>query len=507
MDTKNLEGYYLMYLRKSRADEEKERYAKYETLAIHEQELSTLARREGYHVAQIYRELVSGETIAVRSEFQKIMDRIIDPECKGIIVHAVDRLGRGDPMEYGWILSTLRWTGTVIVTPGRVYDPTKADDIQQLKLQMFVSNIEFDHIRERLHRGSLSASERGSYLGSKPPYGFDKAVVNRVHTLVENDDEADVVRMIFSMAANGSNKGEIARHLNASGIPTRHGKLWYASRVGAIVSNPVYKGFIRYGYRRQQVVSRDGLTFVKKTKVSNDGDYVYAKGVHDPIVSEEVWEKANKNAFEGIPVRRNTVIRNPLAGIIVCGKCGRALVRQDVTNKYKQHFPRLHHAYYTECQCKSISLAYVMDCLCDALEQIAEDLEAGVIDTGANPEELNSIEQTLRKEDGRLDKLMELFYADAISIDEFKVRRNASKELVERLRKRHDELSAREVDVQELACKTREAIGVLRNESISAETKNGTLKSLIQKIEYEEIDRARKDRQISLTVRLRALEN
>lgn len=501
------EGYYLIYLRKSRADVEKERYGKYETLAIHERELIALAMREGYRVAETYRELVSGETIAKRTEFQKVMDRVQDKDCVGIIVHAVDRLGRGDPMEYGWILSTLRFTNTRIVTPGRVYDPNTADDIQQLKLQMFVSNIEFDHIRERLQRGAISSSERGNYIGSKPPYGYDKAVIDRNHTLVPNEHEADVVRTIFGLANDGMNKGAISRHLNSSGIKTRHGKIWSASRIGTILSNPVYKGYVRYGYRRQRIVSRDGMTFVKKTRVSDEGEYVYAKGVHEALVSEDDWARANAKAFEGVPVHRDRKIKNPLAGLIVCAKCGRALVRQDVKNKYGQHFPRLHHAYYTECQCKSISLAYVMRCLCSILVDMADDIELGSIETGANPEELRSIEAELRREDGRLDKLMELFYADAITLSEFKERRDASKELVERLRARHDELVARDIDATELTAKVREAVALLENDDVSAETKNDMLRGFVSKIEYEEIDRARKDRQISLTVRLRALDN
>lgn len=499
------DGYYLMYLRKSRADEEKERYGKYETLAIHERELSELAKREGYLVAGTYRELVSGETVSKRVEFQKVLERAQDKDCAGIIVHAIDRLGRGDPMEYGWILSTLRFANVLIVTPGRVYDPNSADDIQQLKLQMFVSNIEFDHIRERLRRGSISAAERGSYIGSKPPYGYEKAVVDRMHTLVPKNEEADTVRLIYQMASGGSNKGQIARHLNKSGITTQKGNMWVAGKIGTLISNPVYKGYIRYGYCTDKVVSRDGMSFVRKRTVNDE--YVYTKGVHEPLVSEEVWELANKLSFEAVPVKRNNGIKNPLAGLIVCANCGRALIRQDVKNKYGQHFPRLHHAYYTECQCKSISIAYVMDRLCDALEDIATDLEVGVIDTGFDPAELKSIENQLRKEDGRLDKLMELFYADAITVSEFKVRRDQSKALVERLRKRHDELSSKSIDTHDTAVRVRELIDMLRDDAVGAEEKNNSLRSLISKIEYRELDRARKDRAIELIVTLRALDN
>lgn len=497
------EGYYIMYLRKSRADAEKEKYGQFETLAVHEKTLVELAQREHYPIAKVYRELVCGESIEERSEFKKVLDDIADPYCLGILVHAVDRLGRGDPMEYGLILSSLKYTNTLVVTPGRVYDPNNTEDAQQLKLQMFVSNIEFEHIRERLHGGSIRSAEAGNYQGSKPPYGYDK--VPYKSALTPNTKEAPVVQLIFKLASDGLNKGAIARHLNDSGIPTRFGCLWVSSRVGTLISNPVYKGMVRYGYRRRRVVGRDGLKFVKKTAVSEEGKYVLKPGNHEPLVTEDVWELANKRAFEGVPVKRDMSIKNPLAGLIVCGKCGRALIRQTVRNKQRRAYERLHHAYYTECQCKSISLDYVMDCLCDALEDVAMELETGSVQSGTDPAEIEAVERTLADESRKLDKLIELFNADAITVYEFKERREASDILVKQLREKHDELTAKMVDPEEIAFTTREALTLLRDESVDAELKNNALKRFIEKIEYEEIDQASKNRQIKLTVHLRGL--
>lgn len=493
-------GYYLMYLRKSRADAEKERYGRYETLAVHESQLTELARRERLHVAQVYRELVSGETIEARTEFKKVMDRIQDEDCEGVIVHAIDRLGRGDPVEYGWILSNLRFTRTLVVTPGRTYDPNDRDDLQQLKLQMFVSNIELDHIRERLVAGTVGSAERGNYIGSKPPYGYDK--VPGRSAIVPSEREAPVVRRIFSMAAGGENKGAIARELNRSGIPTRHGKTWCSSRIGTILSNPVYKGWVRYGYRRQRPVSRDGLRFVKRTVVSAEGDYVLARGVHEALVGEDEWERA-QGAFEAVPVHRDRAIKNPLAGLIVCGKCGRAMVRQVVTNKYGSRYERLHHAYNTACGCRSADLGDIVNGLCEALARAAEDIELGVTPCGVDPDELAAVERAIAEEDRKLDKLLELYYADAITVDELKRRRSASEDLSRRLRERHDELVSRDVDPLEVSTTTREAIRLLSSDEVSAEAKNDFLRRVVERVEYYREDRP--GGRIRLVVRLRGL--
>ncbi len=494
-------GYYLMYLRKSRADAEKERYGKYETLAVHEQQLTELARRERLRVAQIYRELVSGETIDARTEFKKVMDRIADPDCKGVIVHAVDRLGRGDPIEYGWILSSLRFTRTLVVTPGRTYDPNDPDDVQQLKTQMFISNLEFDHIRARLVNGTIGSAERGNYIGSKPPYGYDK--VPGKSAIVPNEHEAPVVRRIFAMACDGYNKGAIARALDADGILTRHGKRWCSARIGTILSNPVYRGWVRYGYRRQRVVSRDGLKFVKQTRVSGVGEYVLVKGVHEALVSEEMWAKAQQ-AFEANPVHRDMTMKNPLSGMIVCGKCGRALVRQVVTNKYGSRYERLHHAYNSDCGCRSVSLNEVVNSLSEALAITANNLELGVIGSGTSPDEIEALERAMAAEDRKLDKLLELYYAEAITVSEFKQRRDTSEELVAKMRERHDKLTARAVDPIEIATTTREAIRLLASDDVSAEVKNDFLRRIIDRIEYWREDR--RGGRIRLVVHMRGID-
>lgn len=46
----------------------------------------------------------------------------------GIIVHAVDRLGRGDMMEYGWIQSVLQLIRTLIVIPRKAHDPANREN-------------------------------------------------------------------------------------------------------------------------------------------------------------------------------------------------------------------------------------------------------------------------------------------------------------------------------------------------------------------------------------------
>ena len=119
------------------------------------------------------------------------------------------------------------------------------------------------------------------------------------------------------------------------------------------------------------------------------------------------------------------------------------MVRQVVKNKYGSKYPRLHHAYNSPCRCRSAGIPEIMDALGASLSRTASDLELGFVGTGPDPSEMRALERAMAEEDRRLDKLMELFYADAIDVREFKRRRDASADMTSRMRERYDELRAR----------------------------------------------------------------
>ncbi|MEG0990520.1 recombinase family protein [Gordonibacter sp.] len=498
------DGLYALYLRKSRADYEKEQWGEYETLAKHEQELVALAKREGYPLDKpYYKELVSGERIAERHEFQRLMDKVSRGEYAGILVHEVSRLGRGNPMEYGWILYLLERTRTLIITPTKVYDPRNPDDARALQMEMFISNMELGNIRSRLVSGCRASAMNGCFIKPTPPYGYDRARINGMWTLVPNDD-APTVKMIFTRAAAGVPLGTIARDMNNSGLRTPSGGFWTAARLGAIIANPHYKGWIRYGYYRRDYMP-DG--FGIKVKYFTDNDCIYVKGLHEPIVSEELWQAANDRNLGSPPVKRSKELKNPLAGLLFCKKCGKAMIRFINTCKSNGNkIEHYRHAPFCDCKARGANMHLVVSLLADALESVAQECETKVIlddDASASKSELEAVERKLAQEAVRLEKLMELYFADAITIDEFKERRSKSEELSDQLRHRREELSREKPSPKELAVTIREAIRLLKDEGVSAEAKNAALKSFVERIEYENLTVSMKHPDIRLHVVLR----
>lgn len=67
---------YCIYLRKSRKDLEAEQHGEGETLARHEHTLLSVAKRQNLIIGAIYREVVSGETIADRPVIQQVLHEV-----------------------------------------------------------------------------------------------------------------------------------------------------------------------------------------------------------------------------------------------------------------------------------------------------------------------------------------------------------------------------------------------------------------------------------------------
>lgn len=163
-----------IYLRKSRADREAEARGEGETLARHERILLDLAKKRGYNVGAIYKEIVSGETISARPVMQQVLREVESGMWDGVLVVEVERLARGDTIDQGVVARAFRYSETLIITPLKTYDPNNEYDEEYFEFGLFMSRREYKTIRRRLTAGRESSAKEGKYCGSKPPYGYSR---------------------------------------------------------------------------------------------------------------------------------------------------------------------------------------------------------------------------------------------------------------------------------------------------------------------------------------------
>ena len=328
-------GNYAAYLRKSRADLEAERRGEGETLARHESALRELAARLGLNLAAVYREIVSGETIAARPVMRKLLAETEAGAWDGVLVMEVERLARGDTIDQGVVAEAFRLSGTKIITPSKTYDPANEADEEYFEFGLFMSRREYKAINRRLQRGRAASVREGKYVGSAPPYGYARRKLpdEKGYILIPNPDEAPAVRLMFALYAHGEGAerpgiAEITRRLNALRIPTRRGGAWSAGTVREILRNPVYMGKLRWNWRTVRKRREAGHTTLSRPRSGEK--LILAAGRHEALVSAETFEAARERMTgrRTPSTRGNRALRNPLAGLVICGECGRRMQRR-----------------------------------------------------------------------------------------------------------------------------------------------------------------------------------
>lgn len=330
---------YCLYLRKSRADREAEQRGEGETFSRHEKELSALAEKMQISISQIYKEVVSGETIASRPVMTHLLEEVEQGIWTGVFVMEVERLARGDTIDQGIIAQAFKFSGTKIITPAKIYNPDNEFDEEYFEFGLFMSRREYKTINRRLQKGRIASVNEGKYAGNVPPYGYERRKLSddKGFILSPISEQAAVVKMIYQLYAYGEEGNSfsiagIAKKLNDLNLPSAKGKDWTPSAIRGILSNPVYIGKLRWNYRKCVKKVRDGKV-VKSRPYAKE--YLLKDGLHEAIIEESLFSLVQNIRSKSIsqPVREQNTLKNPLAGLIFCSKCGRHMVRKPMNDK------------------------------------------------------------------------------------------------------------------------------------------------------------------------------
>ena len=179
----------IIYLRKSRADDPL--LSVEEVLSKHETRLDEWVERNlsaPIPTENRYKEVVSGESIADRPEFQKVLKLVESPSIKAVLVVEVSRLGRPDMEEIGKISKIFRYTNTMVITPERIFNIADEFERSMFEEELKRGNFYLEYSKKLLSRGRDISVKSGNYICSKPPYGYDKI------TIIENKRKCGKIR-------------------------------------------------------------------------------------------------------------------------------------------------------------------------------------------------------------------------------------------------------------------------------------------------------------------------
>lgn len=493
---------YAMYLRKSRADIEMEALGEGETLAKHKTMLFNLAARHDILPSQItiYQEIVSGESIQDRPEVQRLLEDVYAEKYKGVLVVEVERLARGNTKDQGEVAEAFQMSDTKIITPVKVYDPDNEFDQEYFEFGLFMSRREFKTIRRRLEAGKLQAVLEGNYLLPQRVFGYNivrKSKDNRY--LVINEEERPLVQMMFDWFTEENRSCDwIAKQFTSMGIPTMQGsREWHKETISCMLKNKLYIGIITWG-KSKTVKVRDPKTGkVQKKRVQASPEEVkYINGKHKPIISEAQFRKA-QGRFKKNPINHGKELVSPLAGLIHCADCGKAL---DWINYKDSRGIRYSHKASAYCKKKSLRVEIVFDALVEALEAHIEDFEFKMNHDGNGAERARHLEKISRM-DAELEKLekkrKKLFddYEDEVyTKEEFIERKQVYAQSIADLKAQLAQAKAdvpEVIDYSERIITLQKIIETFKDPALDAQAKNDFLKEFIEDIRYDVIDYGR----------------
>lgn len=516
---------YLIYLRKSRADVEAEQRGEVETLARHERALVELAGRMGLNVTGIYREVVSGETIAARPMMQRLLTEVEDGLWTGVLVMEVERLARGDTIDQGIVSQAFKYSGTKIITPAKTYDPNNEFDEEYFEFGLFMSRREYQAIKRRLQRGRYASAKEGKFTGSIPPFGYDRVKLDgdKGFTLAPNPTEAPIVRMIYEWYTVGEPNGEgvmerlgslrIAKRLNGMGIQTKRGNAWFASSVRELLINPVYTGKTFWKRRPTEKKRENGQTVEKRVRDMSQVEIF--QGLHPPLIDQETFELANEYLEKAVhfSTPENYALQNPFAGILVCGKCGRMMQR-------KKNYSRNGTAglICTNLSCDNIGVGFAdletnaLAALRDWLDEYKLSWKSEAKAPSTSVQVMKDGIRRMKTEIGELNKqrdhLHDLLERGIYDTETFLER---SRKIADRLRQAENDLAAmqknlddaemREAGRSEIIPRVERVLDVY-DELPSPAAKNAMLKEVVEKIVYTKTEpsHARRENKFTLDI-------
>lgn len=442
---------YAIYLRKSRADLELEAIGKFETLRLHEERLTALAESRQLVVSEIFRELVSGDSIASRPEMQRLLEKVRAGVFRGVLVTEVSRLARGDGIDQGTVSQAFRESGTLIITPEKVYDPTSPLDEDFFDFSLFMARQEYKFIRRRMVAGKEQLKDQGCWVMPDPPFGYKKVW----HSLEPVEPEASLVRKIFEGWISGKTTYSMFLDARAEGFDISF------PLVKKILRNPAYIGILRR---------------------KNHPD---VRGNWPPLISEDLFAQAGA-LFTHPKTPRGKTTRNPLAGLLRCSCCGRCMEFQ----KFKTTV-YFRHGLPNDCRASNAKVAPVLDALSDALKEVLKE-DSVVLESVPGPD-LDRLNARLSSLKSQLSRAYEAYESGVYSLEEFASRRE---DLQNQIRTQEAAIDAAgdEIDQAEkkdaLRMSVSEALADLKSWNADPAALNLFLKSFIQEIRYTRPDRS-----------------
>ena len=288
------------------------------------------AEREGWTVVGSYTDrAASGANILNRPGMNALLADAKTRKFEIVVSEALDRISR-DQEDVAAIYKRFQHHAISIFTLAE----GKVDELH-IGLKGTMNALFLKDLASKIRRGQRGRIISGFSAGGLS-YGYQ--VVHELGSDGQpvygkrsiNEDEAAVIRRIFTEYARGKSPRRIAAELNTDGIPSPRGGQWNASTINGnrgrrngILQNELYRGQLIHNRVR---MVRHPDTGRRISRVNPESEWIRIEVPELRIVSEELWRSVQqtRRSYTGQPPQKFRRSKRLLSGLLTCGECGGA---------------------------------------------------------------------------------------------------------------------------------------------------------------------------------------
>lgn len=281
--------------------------------------IERLSNEEDFNFIGMYADKgISGKSSIRRLQFMKMILAAQNKQIDIIFCKSVQRFARNTSELLDYVRQ-LRDLGVAVIFEKEHINTLESDSdlyltvaaaIAEDDLSRYSNNITWS-LKDKFSKGEMQIGWR--------LYGY---YVRHAKIYEVNEDEAEIVRMIFEKFAQGYSTGEIAKDLNDRNIKATVGTKWNLDQIRLMISNEKYKG----DSILQKYFHENGVQY----KNNGERDSFYIQNSHQGIISKELWDLANQRleATSRPNTKGRLKVTYPFSNLITCGCCGRTFIHR-----------------------------------------------------------------------------------------------------------------------------------------------------------------------------------
>lgn len=363
--------------------------------------------KNNYEVAEIFSEVRSSQDFS-REYYCKMLEYIEAHGDVRVICTDLSRLNRNVVAQIKLNDLLIKHNSFVETVNNGII---KTDSPENKMMNNIIANFDeyyYNLTKQKMQKGLLEARKKGIKIGAKL-YGYN--IVNK--RLTVNPEQADTVRRVFKLIAEGMTTKEVVNVLIRDNITTNTGRSFDTRAVRLMVQNEGYTG--------------------------QKGDNIYP-----PIVSRELYLEANKQ-LKSIPNCGNKRSYS-LSGKIFCKKCNNTMI---LGYKRDRDLVIVSKGMSKTCKCSSVRLDYLENIVLSdtsaylesKLFSMYDQLKSNNSILASHKQEIEAIEKEIQINSKKLDKLKDMYLMDIIDKEDLQSQSTELKDNIARLTLKKERVS------------------------------------------------------------------